>query len=314
MLAWLGLPNVKPFLVPQRALLLGRLSEEVSLNSELATGWLKQHRRADGTAGGWWLRVRARNTLLLLTTAERTTLIHSLEPTIWKPLSLDSPVIAYALAGHPRFTSRIREVQSQRDFVDRGTWTFQPEPAQGNDELFDCVGWLTGWPDPEPILRQAAVLRAMNLPLAAMRVLRPVLPARSFHSRTHREFVACQVELAEREFLSIGQVSDFRRLVLEALGATPAIQRLSASDETQSVSRAGALWRNAVSLYLNGQPLAAAGLLVADDPAMMSARAMLEWEAGRPTEALEVWIALNRQFPDSRYGLASRYVLESGNY
>ncbi len=314
MLAWLRPSHSKPFLVSQRALLNGRLREEVLLNRELETGWLKQHRRADGTAGGWWLTLRARHTSLLVCSAERTRLIQSLQPTIWKPLSIDSPVIPCALAGDPRFAPRIAEVRLQQQLVDRGAWVFQPEPVAGNDRIVDLIGWATGQPDPEPILRQSAVLRAMNLPLAAARVLRPLLPVDTFSEQVRREWVASQRELAHREFLTTGQVGEFRHRVLDALGVSLRQSATSTAEKSAAAVEAVLNWSPAVSLYLAGNPHAAAELLKHGSAAMMSASAMLEWEAGRPDEANAIWHALRQKFPRSRYSLASRQALEAGDY
>ena len=314
MLAWLKPGHRKPFLVSQRALLNGRLRKEVLLNRDLETGWLKQHRRADGTAGGWWLTLRARHTSLLVCSAERTQLIQSLQPTIWKPLSIDSPVIAWALAGDPRFAPRIAEVRLQQELVDRGAWVFQPERAAGNDRIVDMIGWSTGRPDPEPLLRQAAVLRAMNLPLAAARVLRPLLPAGNFAGQLRREWIACQREVAHREFLTTGQVGAFRYWVLDALGASLPQSATATAETSEAVPEPATNWSPAVSLYLAGDPHAAAELLKFGSAAMMSASAMLEWEAGRPDEAHTIWHALRQKFPHSRYSLASRQALEAGDY
>jgi hypothetical protein len=323
MLAWSGRP-IKPYLVPQRALVNGRLRDEVLLNRELEIGWLKQHRRSDGTDGGWWLPLRTRRTALLLSSAERTTLIQNLRPTIWKPLSVDSAVIAYALAGDPRFVGRISEVRSQQELIDRGEWSFQPETPSGNDMLFDVVGWSTGMPDTSSILRQSAVLRAMNLPLAATRVMRPLLPPPDFDGRVRRDFVACQLDLARREYLTIGQVGEFRHRALKALGAESAVADFLPSAFPSSTfppsATAGssnvdeAIWSAAIASYLSGAPHEAARALGRNRPEAAAAAAMLEWEAGRLDEAREAWTGLIQSHPSSRYSTAASYALASGEY
>lgn len=320
MLVWSQTCRSKPYLIPQRALLQGRLGAEVMLNRDLEAGWLKSHVRSDGTTGGWWLPLRSRNALLLVISAEQTALIRSLEQTIWKPLSIDSPVIAYGLAGYPTLTSRIAAVAEERDLRDRGDWTSQAEET-GNNQLIDLAGDVTGWPDASAILRRAAVLRAMQRPQGAMRELRPVLIQTGLarylnHGRWRRELVAAQVDLAEREFLVTGQVGEFRRCVLCTLSAEGAISNLLSPERVVGTEPADAnpVWRSAVEQYLAGNPHAAATLLEGDAPAIMSARAMLEWEAGFPERARDLWTTLGRQHPDSRYALVSRYVLESGNY
>ena len=300
----------RPYLVLQRALVNGQLREEVLLNLELQTGWLKQHRRSDGTDGGWWLTLRGRQAGVLVTSADNVRLIESLQPTIWKPLTIDSPVIPFALAGDPRYQPRILEVASQLDFVDRGSWTYQPESASGSDILFDLTGWLTGWADPDSILRQSSVLRAMNQPLAAMRVLHPLLPISPVFRKARGELIACQLELARREFLTCGEIGEFRRQVLARLGAVPSF---AAATQTP-MSEPPAIPPQAIDLYLSGKPHAAAEILQKQSPAALSARAMLEWEAGRLDEAVAAWTRLQQQFPDSRFALAGRYALEMASY
>lgn len=325
-LAWTELPNLKPYLVPHRALLCGTLRDEVLLSHELETGWQQRHTRSDATAGGWWLTLQSRQTVLIATSAKRTPLIRGLEATLWKPMSLDSPVIPFALAGDPEFTSGIIRVLPQRELVDRGTWTYQGEPAEGNDRLLDIVGWITGWPDSTTILRQSRALRAMNLPQAAMRVLTPSLSspnvsAIAFDRSLHHELLACQIALADRRQLISGEVDKFRQAVLDHL-APRNQQRLSpipsgaktVSSSPRPIAATESRWTAAVDQYLRGNPHGAAELLVADDPAMMSARASLLWEAGLPVEAHAVWTALVQQFPESRLALVGRHALDSADY
>ncbi len=321
MLAWSEVPNIKPFLVPHRALLNGTLRDEVLVTRELETGWLQRHQRSDETPGGWWLTLQSRQTVLVVTSADRASLISGLESTLWKPLSLDSPVIPYAMAGDREFSPRIVQVLNQRELVDRGSWSYQVEPAAGNDRLLDAIGLVTGVPDSRTLARQARVLRAMNLPQAAMRVLRPILSSSlmqfvKLDSTAHRELVACQVELADREWLTCGAIDEFRRAVVDRLIASdrrrlppmPAVEKTTLTEAV--VSRR----RTAVELYLRGNPLAAAELLVGDDPSMMCARAALLWEAGVPEQAFEVWTALTVRFPASRFALVGRHALDSSNY
>lgn len=326
MLTWTELPNLRPYLVPRRALLCGTLRDEVLLSHELETGWQQRHIRSDATAGGWWLTLQSRRTVLIATSARRTPLIRGLEATLWKPMSLDSPVIPFALAGDPEFTPGIVRVLPQRELVDRGTWTYQGEPAEGNDRLLDIVGWITGWPDSTAILRLSRVLRAMNLPQAAMRVLTPSLSspnvsAIAFDRSLHHELLACQIALADRRQLICGEVDEFRQTVLDRLvsrSQQPLPPIPSGAKSVSSLPRPTAAtesrWTAAVEQYLRGNARGAAELLVADDPAMMSARASLLWEAGLPAEAHAVWTALVQQFPESRLALVGRHALDSADY
>lgn len=315
MLAWNG-GSIKPYLVAHRALINARLRDEVLLNQELEVGWLKYHRRSDGTAGGWWLPLRIRQTALVVLSAERTILIQSLQPTIWKPLSIDSPVLAHALAGDPRFSRRVHEIQSQRELVDRGAWTFTPEAARGNDQLLDVAGWATGYLDDKPTLRQSAVLRAMNMPLAATRVLRPLLSHAGSRHFVRREFANCQLDLARREFLTIGQVGEFRMRVLDAIGQRSPVPILPAPQPSNPSANdaAAAIWNEAVTKYLEGDPYQAAQLLDQKSAEALAAIALLKWESGRLDESRAAWNALRRRYPTSRYSLAARIALEHGEY
>lgn len=321
MLAWSELPNLKAYLVPHRALLCGKLRDEVLLTRELETGWQQRHTRSDGTAGGWWLTLQSRQAVLVVTSAERTKLIRGLEATLWKPLSLDSPVIPFAMAGDPEFTPRIVRVLSQRELVDRGRWTYQVEPAAGNDRLLDILGLATQLPDIKTIVRQSGVLRAMNLPQAAMRVLTPVLSspvvrAMPFDRSLDRELLACQIALADRRQLICGEVDEFRQAVLDRVIASGerSLPPRSSAVKAVPIAAAATRWAAAVDLYLQGNPSGAAELLVSHDPAMMTARASLLWEAGLPVEAHAVWSALVQQFPESRFALVGHHALDSADY
>lgn len=315
MLVWNG-GTIKPYLVAHRALINARLRDEVLLNHELEVGWLKSHRRSDGTAGGWWLPLRTRQTALVVLSAERTTLIQSLQPTIWKPLSIDSPVLAYALAGDPRFSRRIHEIQSQRELVDRGAWTFTPEAAAGNDQLFDVAGWATGDLDDKPTLRQSAVLRAMNMPLASARVLRPLLSQAGARHYVRREFANCQLDLARREFFTIGQVGEFRMRVLDAIGQRSPVPILPTPQPSNPPANdaAATIWNEAVTKYLEGDPYRAAQLLDQESAEALATIALLKWESGRLDESRAAWNFLRRRYPTSRYSLAARLALEHGEY
>lgn len=315
-LSWSEVLHVKPFLVPHRALLNGVLRDEVLLTRELESGWLQRHQRTDGTLGGWWLSLQSRRTVLILVTNERTAMIRSLEPTLWKPLSLDSPVIPFAMAGDPQLTPQIIRVLEQRELVDRGAWQFQVPETAGHDRLLDGIGLLTGWVETGVVLRQAAALRAMNLPQAAVRVLRPILQIWSFNGQIHDELLACQLDLVERKQITSGQIDEFRQAVLNQLDPSGRHQvpALPGASNVTRPHHTSPLWRQAVERYLQGEPKAAAELLQGDDPAIMSARASLIWEAGFPADAREIWAALAQRFPDSRHALIGRHALDSADY
>ena len=105
---------------------------------------------------------------------------------------------------------------------------------------------------------------------------------------------------------AVGQLRD------DAIGNAASLP--GADTNSTAIRHTSAPWPLAVELYLQGEPRSAAELLREDDPAMMSARASLLWEAGFPTEAREIWTGLTQRYPQSRYALVGRYALDSADY
>lgn len=204
---------------PTRAWIGGRLTAHARLWQELREGRQMRYWREDGSPGGWWLALSRRRTALLCFSSQKTGLIRQLEPSIWKPLSLESPVLAYARAGDPLYTGRILDVLSQRETVERGRWAYQPPPSLGS--AFDRDRWgLTAQPlRPAAAFRQAEVFLGMNLPIASLRVLEAVRSSGRAEDygrlRWQGLWRQCQLELADNEKRVIGEPSRFRRLAID---------------------------------------------------------------------------------------------------
>ncbi len=214
MLTWIAPANVKAQDVPSRALLGSRLAEQTLIQGELRSQHRASYWRDDGSRGGWWLTLTERETELLLLSARDTRLIRALEPTIWKPLALDSHVLPYARAGDARYAETMIRVLWQRDFVDVGDWTYTPPQSTGSHFDRDWWGLRSNVDHPDRARQQAAVFRAMRLHHAALKVLAPSM-RRWPESGLRHEFARCQAELAHLEKLVAGAPSVFRLLALQ---------------------------------------------------------------------------------------------------
>jgi hypothetical protein len=215
----------------------------------------------------------------LLVSCEDTELIRALEPTLWKPLSLDSPVLAYASTGDPAYTQRILQTLQQRHLADVGAWTYSPPQSTGSPFDRDRWGWQAHAGDRRASLRQARVFRAMGQPRAALRVLRyEILQGDSPELR--QEQALCQLDLAHREFILAGRTSRFRACAAAAGNGAVEKQEISAPE-----NHAPDVWRQAVAVYLAGNLQRALELLGGADPEARYARASILLEAGDPAAA-----------------------------
>ncbi len=180
--------------VPSRALLGGRLRNRALLQHDLESGVRNPQRREDGSWAGWWVPLQRQSVSLLVVPTERTTLIRALEPTWWKPLSLDAPVLAFGRAGDPDCATRLIHVLQERLFVDQGNWSYAPATGIGQQQHFDLWDVLTGDARAHTAVRQARVFQAMNLHTAATRVLQTAVENGDLAAR--HELVRCRQELA----------------------------------------------------------------------------------------------------------------------
>ncbi|WP_164104012.1 hypothetical protein [Candidatus Laterigemmans baculatus] len=215
MLAW-TLPPVsdRPGLrlqdVPSRALIGGRLAEHQHLLVDLRTGRQTRYWRQDRSPGGFWLALQLRNTSLLCISSDRFELVRALEPTIWKPLSLDSPVIPYARAGDAAYADQLLAVLRYRQLVNLDPWTYVVPPSSGSEFDRDLFGLRETAVGESLLVRQARTFRAMELHYAALRVLFVGRQRWPQSGAIEAEIRHCQEELAHQERRVAGQASWLR--------------------------------------------------------------------------------------------------------
>jgi len=311
MWCWLNPQGPRVWDEPERALLGGRLRSEARFWSDLRTGFRDAQPRADGTQGGWWLTLQARKTALLIVPAEETTLIRALEPTSWKPLLLDAPCLAYGWAGLPAWQPTIVDVLQQRWVVERGPWQFTA--PRDSTWIWEPLGDLRGRPSREPILRQARALRAMRLPLAALRVLGPFL-SQADKGPLRDEFLACQRDLATEEQLLAGTVSPLRAALLAPNNSWQTFSPWILEDNISPTKIADwerMLGTAALAHMRSGQPAAAAELWSRAGPETCHARAWAALESGDVRDARDSAAELVARWPGHRLAILARELLES---
>ena len=279
MLCWLNPPEVQLQDHPRRALLGGRLRDERRLADDLQSGRKGGYWRADGDRGGWWLELQQRRTTLLLIPAEDVLTLRSLEPTLWKPLSLDAAVLPLAAAGDPHYANRMVEALGQRDFAENQAWTYSPPPSTGGE--FDRLRDMTE----ENALRQAGVFRAMRLHIAALRVL-AVAAQRRPTPAIRAAWAACQRELAHQEALQCGRASEFRQA---------------------AASEPDADWAAAIEPYSRGD-LPAACASLGFDAQQQYALGCLQWELGDVAAAAATFQRLRQGDDPEVRALAAWYL------
>lgn len=196
--------------IPSRALAGGRLAEHQQLLVDLRAGRQTRYWRDDRSPGGFWLALQFRNTSLVCISSDDFGLVRGLEPTIWKPLSLDSPVIPYARAGDPAYAEQLLAVLRYRQLVDLEPWNYVVPPSSGSAFDRDLFGLRESAGSEATVLRQARTFRAMKLHYAALRVLFVGRERWPENSQLKEEVRRCQAELAHQERRVAGQASWLR--------------------------------------------------------------------------------------------------------
>jgi|GEM_PF-1262894 len=315
LLSWHLRNGVKAFDTPRTALLNGRLRTHVLLTSDLSKNWQIPHRRTDESWGGWWLPLLERKTTTLVVPSEDLKLITAIEPTIWKPLSLNSVSLVYGKAGDPGCTQQIVNTLSLRDFVDRGTWVYQTtsEESQTHTDLRDVIyGANTVYES----LRLARVFRAMKMSVAALKVL-SMLPIES-NTELRQEFASNQLSLGYDERILCGRSSRFRldawQLTTPQSDSVSMIAQdvLNWSDTDLSQNEAPDI--TATRLYLSGDHRAAMQKLGAIDAETLYAKAMILLESGQRKETEAVLQQLVNEFPGHRLTASAKSILASLGY
>ena len=306
MVAWSRPGELRPYDVPQRAFLGGRLAAHARINHDLANNWRDRHYRADGSPGGWWLPLTDRDTRLIVVPARNTKLVRALDATNFRPVVLDTPCIACAYAGDPDLTPSIVHVLSQLELIENGPWTFPEPPAAGTGRHIDLLGMMLGKHDVRADVRIAATLRAMQHRTGALRLLRHALRARDHSGRA--EFARIQNELGLIEEDRTGSVSQLRRTAAQI--AAPDETRYSVGDQVVDTPA----FKTAVQTYVEGRLPEAIGQFAEDNPEAVYARGLLALENGQLDQAAEQFVRLIRQFPEASVTISGRNVLAAFNH
>ncbi len=315
MLCWIKPDRkIQPVRTLRQALLQGLLLEELSLNEELSSGWEFQHPRADGSWGGWWVRLKKRNCQLLLIPNGDVRTIRALFESRWQPMSVDASVIPFGWSGKIISSPKIIELLSDKVFLDRGEWTYSLPAPSGTPECSDWWGTLTGLPNLRPALLQAKTFRAMKLYTAALRVLHPLL--QHYHSpEVIHEFQLCQKELAYQEKLETGASSQFRLLAYDLTNREadfPLNQSGLTTDSNRSepVERSTA-FQSAIQNYARGEWATAVSELSAADSETLYAKAQILLESGDTGQSAAFFQELIQRFPKDRLAVPSQVMLDS---
>jgi len=279
---------------PEAAMISDRLSQFSLLNHDLATSRKAAFLRQNGMPGGWWQALIKKGITLLVISPSHEPILRALEPTVWKQLSLDGPVVPYALAGESDFTSQILQTHAHRDLVDHGFWEHQPFSLSANPSHTDLAMLAFAREDVRRDLQQALVFRAMQLPNAAVRTLLPILD-RSVDAKNI--FLQLQRGFAWEEYLHTGYVSEFRRRILTSINQDIQIPGVP-GEEFRRQSDSSPISDEAIRLYLRGDPSAATQQLTDDTAESMYAAYVLFHDAGRLDLSEEAALQLSSRYPN----------------
>jgi hypothetical protein len=288
-------PTVKVMDVPEAAIRGGRLESFWLLNHDLATGRKAAFTRQNGSKGGWWRALINNNISLLVVSPQRDAIFTSLEPTLWKPLSLDSPTVVFAVAGMRQFNTQILQARSQRDLMEYGQWRHELYGHSAVPSHTDFWAAATGTVDTRADIRQACVFRGMQMPTASVRTLLPVLRSGATPSG-RAEFLKTQQQFAWQEWLNCGQVSALRRAVLKNMQAEIFVAGVSANELTFRDD--GAIPVDALRLYCAGELELATAEMTLESPEELFAKHAFHWEAGDARKADATLSILESGFPD----------------
>ena len=296
MLAWIRPAEIKPQDSIETAFLNGRLPALQQLKWDLKTGRRDYYRRRDQSDGGWWRHLHngtiatTEPTRLILFSQDDCQITHSLAPSLWKPLSIDSPVLPFARVDDQPLAKRIRDVILQLQFLSSGEWTFDSkafENPQASLLAFFGIPNDTGrW------IAQSRTLRAFRLPMAGLRILRPLLKRTSFDSERQKilnEISACHQALAHREKIDSGQSAEFRQAVIMAI-----------EDPAQIESE---IMRQAAVMYSSGKFAELDKLFANSDCESQYTRLILLMESGKLQQANELAQDFIQAYPDHPHAI-----------
>ncbi len=296
---------------PQRALLGGRSLEHAGLIADLEGAHRARYRRSDGSWGGWHHQLAVWKIDVLLIPVELQSLNRALHRSTWKALDIDSPTIPFGSADDPQFSSAILETLQQQGFVESGPW-------QPTEEIYEGPGWRLDLadsaglgPDPMPAIRQSLLFRAMDIPTASLRALRPIRQ-QVHHRALTAEFLQCQRDLCYQEWSDFGTASFLRRLILKKLTATssgdpnPPWAMIEPEEELGAASS----WNRCLDLYLTGELPDSIQALQASTSEQYFAAAMIRMELGQSSEAVVALQQVIARNDNPSLLLAARYWLK----
>lgn len=306
LLSWHVPKGVQPFDTPNSALLNRRLRDHLLLTSDLTKRWQTPHRRPDGNWGGWWQKIQARRTTLLIVPAENLELITALEPTIWKPFSLNAVSLVYGRAGDEGRTQQIVKILSLRQFVDRGAWSYQLSSESGSGPIEFFASRDDNFATRQS-LRLARVFRAMEMHFAALKILQAI-PGKT-RPDFRVEFFANQLALGYRERVVGGRSSEFRlraSLATRQIAVEDTLERLNWPRETVLPDEDPLV--EAITHYTSGDLTPALATLPADRTEAVYGKAQLLLESGQPEQTQRVLKELIEQSPDHSLRILARQL------
>jgi len=282
MVAWISPGRIQPNDTIEHAFIGGRLPELRSVQHDLESGRRNYYRRADRSVGGWWNALDGRQTRLIVFSRDNTDATDSLISGLWKPTTVDSPVIAFARVDDDELMPRLRDVIQQMFYLNSGNWQFDPNVFETTRRLTSEI--LVGRNEDERWIQQAVTFRAMSLPVAALRILTRLLsqaPADSkLTHRIHHEIAACHLDLARWEKVDTGTSSRFRNEI---------VQQIQAADVGERTPL--------VSSYLSGDLEKAIEQTAVNECESLYTRIILLFELGRIQDALLMQHEMNHRFP-----------------
>lgn len=298
MLAWIRPGTIQPTTTPTKALIDGQLRDYVSLNQEFALGWRLFHPRNDGTAGGWYLRIKDRPIQMVMFSYENIAVARQMIPTVWKPMSIVSATIPY---GHTnqKICSACSDpildtIESQVKLL-ASPYSLDPKGADFSSQYIDIWGLISGQANLQDDLTQCRFLTAMEKYSSSARLLGPVL--KKYQTpEVYKVLLESEEEQAINERVNSGEASLFRTLLVKELkrrtgsdGVATVFEDLGWDKEDDSEIREPMM--NAIELLLKGDFSNSLNALPkeSENPEIQFARAVLMIYSGRFNEGISLF-------------------------
>lgn len=292
---------------PQRALLGGRIPQHQALMADLLGAHRAGYRRNDGTWGGTVRQLAAWNVKWIFVPVEMPQLHRELVRSTWQPMDMDSPTVPFISTDYDEHSDVILETMAQQGFVELGPWHPTSDVYDGQDWRYDAIELLGGGIDPAPAIRQSRLFRTMDIPMASLRALLPVRKE-GMQLSLANEFLACQKELAYQEWITFGEASYFRRLIVNTLSPETASRDepwfTLNPDEAIDTSEQ---WKTCVADYVQGRIAEAIESLARRTPSQIFAAAMMQLELGESQRSWKLLEELLSETEDPSVLIAARY-------